>query len=83
MTIQLELDAETEARLKAQAERRGMAPEQYAGQFLRENLPSSIGTGALTPSRFDEMLKVLTKGSENLPILPSEVNDRASYYEDR
>ena len=32
MTIQLELDPETEARLTAQAIRHGVAPEQYAGE---------------------------------------------------
>jgi hypothetical protein len=84
MTIQLELDPETEARLKAQANRHGVAPEQYAGEFLRENLPYyATGTGRLKPGDVDEMTKVMTAGSEHLPILPPEVNDRASYYEDR
>jgi len=84
MTIVIELDAETEARLTAQAVRRGMAPEQFVGEFLRENLPLSIGgTGKLTPGDADEMTKVMTAGSEHLPVLPPEVNDRASYYEDR
>ena len=40
MTILLDLDPETEARLTAQAVQRGMAPEQYAGELVRENLPS-------------------------------------------
>jgi hypothetical protein len=84
MTIQLELDPETEARLKAQAIRHGVAPEQYAGEFLRDNLPNyATGTGRLKPGDVDEMTKVMTAGSEHLPILPPEVNDRASYYEDR
>jgi hypothetical protein len=84
MTIQVELDAETEARLTAQAERRGIPPEQYASEFLRDNLPlNRRGTGKLSPGDVDEMTKVMSAGSENLPILPSEVNDRESYYEDR
>jgi hypothetical protein len=84
MTILLELDPETEARLKAQAERRGIAPEQFAGEFLRNNLPFyGGGTGKLEPGDVDEMTKVMTAGSEHLPILPPEVNERASYYEDR
>jgi hypothetical protein len=84
MTILLELDPETEARLKAQADRRGIAPEQYAGEFLRDVLPLySPGTGRLMPGDVDRMTKVMTAGSEHLPILPPEVNDRESYYEDR
>jgi hypothetical protein len=84
MTILLELDPDTEARLKAQAERRGIAPEQYARQLLRENLIlDATGTGILTPEDVDEMSKRLSAGSENMPILSLEANDRASYYEDR
>jgi hypothetical protein len=84
MTIQIELDPETEARLSAEAGRRGIAPERYAGDFLRENLPQyATGTGKLLPGDVDKMTKVMTAGSENLPILPPEVNDRESYYEDR
>jgi len=84
MTLLLDLDPETEARLKAQAEQRGIAPEQYANELLRENLPLySAGTGILKPGDVDEMTKVMTAGSEHLPILPPEVNERASYYEDR
>jgi hypothetical protein len=84
MTILLELDPETAARLKAHAERRGMAPEQYAGEFLRENLPaSSTGTGKLTREDLRTLREELTKGSENLPVLPPEATERSSFYEDR
>ena len=84
MTIQVELDPETEGRLKAQADRRGIAPEQYAGEFLRENLPYyATGTGILKPGDAKAMTRELTKGSENLPILPPEATERASFYEDR
>jgi hypothetical protein len=84
MTILLELDPETEARLRAQADRRGIAPEQYAGEFLRDNLPLyATGTGILKPGDVERMTKVMTAGSEHRPILPPEVNDRESYYEDR
>jgi hypothetical protein len=84
MNIQIELDPETEARLTAQAVQHGMAPEQFAVEFLRDNLPlNGAGTGRLRPGDVDEITKVMTAGSEHLPILPPEVNDRASYYEDR
>lgn len=84
MTIQVELDAETEARLVAQAARRGIAPDKYAGQILRENLPVYLtGTGILKPGDVEEMTKELTRGSEKLPVLPPEATERASFYEDR
>jgi hypothetical protein len=84
MTLLLELDPETEARLKAQAERRGIAPEQFAGEFLRDNLPSyATGTGRLTKEGLRAMRVELTRNSENLPILPPEATERASFYEDR
>ena len=84
MTILLELDPETEARLKAQADSRAIAPEQYAVEFLREVLPLySPGSGRLLPGDVERMTKVMTGGSESLPILPPEVNNRESYYEDR
>lgn len=84
MTIQVELDSETEAALTAEAARRGVAPERYAGDFLRDYLPrSGAGTGILKPGDVEEMTRIMTAGSERLPILPLEVNDRESYYEDR
>jgi hypothetical protein len=84
MTILLELDPETEARLKAQAERRGMAPEQYAGEFLRENLPSrATEKGKLTREGLHAMLREVGEGSENLPKLPTSAFTRESFYEDR
>jgi hypothetical protein len=83
MTILVELDPETEARLKAQAVRRGIAPEQYAREFLRENLPYyGMGTGRLSPGDVREMTKVMTAGSEHLPILPPDANERKRFYMD-
>jgi len=86
MTIVVELDAETEARLKAQADRRGIAPEQYAVEFLRENLPlngTAEATRKLTREALRQMTKRLQSGSAKLPVLPPEATERASFYEDR
>jgi hypothetical protein len=86
MTILIELDPETEARLTAQAGRRGIAPEQYAGEFLRDNLPlngTANRTGKLTREGLHAMAKRLQKGSEKMPVLPPEATERASFYEDR
>jgi len=84
MTILVELDPETESRLAAQAARRGIAPEQFAGEFLRENLPvHDTGKGRLTREGLRAMTLELQQGSENLPVLPPEATQRASFYEDR
>ena len=84
MTIQLELDPATEARLKAEADVRGLAVEEYAGALLRESLPVyATGTGKLTVESLHEMLREMAKGSENLPKLPTSAFDRASFYEGR
>jgi hypothetical protein len=84
ITVQVELDSEAEARLTTQAVHRGVAPEQYAREFLRNNLPSYVaGTGKLLPGDVDKMSKVMSAGAENLPVLPPAVNNSESYYEDR
>jgi hypothetical protein len=84
MAIQVELSPEVEAQLAAEAVLRGIALEKYAANLLQEAaIPNAAGTGILTPGDVEAMSKRLSAGSESLPILPPEVNDRASYYEDR
>jgi len=84
MAIQVELSPEAEARLAAEAGAHGIAPEEYAGKLLQVALmPYATGNGKLAPGDADEMTKGMTAGSEHLPILPPEVNERVSYYEDR
>jgi hypothetical protein len=83
MMIQVELDAETEARLEVLANREGISPEQYASEFLRDVLPLyAPSSGRLLPGDVERMTIAMTAGSENLPILPPEANSRESYYED-
>jgi hypothetical protein len=84
MTIQVQISPEAEANLAAQASVRGIALEQHASRLLEEAArPYATGKGILTPEEVDELSMRLSEGSEHLPILPPEVNDRASYYEDR
>jgi hypothetical protein len=84
MTIEVEVSPELEASLTAEAARQGMELKKYAGKLLQERQHRyATGTGILKPGDVDEMTKVMTAGSERLPILPPEVNDRDSYYEDR
>jgi hypothetical protein len=86
MTLQLELNPKTEARLAAEAAQHGMAPEAYALKLLEGALPPHVyatGTGRMTKQDLEDLTRELTTGSENLPTLPPKVNDRESYYEDR
>ncbi len=84
MTLTIKLNAETEARLTAQADERGLTLEAYAGKILGEHAPIyATGSGILKPGDVEKMTRQLTEGSENLPVLPPEANDRESYYEDR
>lgn len=83
MTMLVDLDPETEARLKALADRESISPEQYASEFLRDILPIyAPGSGRLTRSDLKRFSARFSAGSEHLPILPPEVNNRESYYED-
>ena len=83
MTIQVELSAETQARLAAAARARGVAPEKYAGTLLQDALAAPGGSGRLTVEGFHDMLRALAQGSERLPSIPTEAFTRESFYEDR
>jgi hypothetical protein len=84
MTIEVEVSPELEASLAAEAALQGMELKKYAGKLLEERRQRyATGTGRLEPGDVAEMTKVMTAGSEHLPVLPPEVNNRESYYEDR
>ena len=84
MTIQVEVSPEVQARLAEQAEARGMALGHFAGQILEDNVRRyPVVPGKLTPEMVEDLSRRLSEGSESLPILPPEVNNRESYYEDR
>ena len=84
MTLQVELDPQTEALLATAAKLSGMEPATYVHKLIVNSLPPyPSGTGRMTHAEFEELTRVLTRDSEKHPILPPEVNDRASYYEDR
>jgi hypothetical protein len=84
MTIQVELNAEIEAQLMAEARVLGIPLEKVAERLLREALASrSVPQGRLTVEEFHAMLNALSVGSEGLPKLPTESFTRESFYEDR
>ena len=82
MTIQVELSAETEARLTAAAQARGVALEKYAGTLLHEVLASPpTGPGNLTIDELHKMLEEIAEGSDKLPHLATSAFTRESFYE--
>jgi hypothetical protein len=84
MTIQIELNPETEARLASEAQRLGVAPEAYAGALLQDALsPPSQESGRLTVQEVQAMLDGIAEGSEQLPKVATSSFSRESFYEDR
>jgi hypothetical protein len=84
MTIRVELNAEIEAQLVAEARVQGIPLEKVAERLLQEALASRSGPqGNLTLEEFHAMLNALSAGSEGLPNLPTETFTRESFYEDR
>jgi len=84
MTIHVELNAEMEARLLAEARAQGAPLERVAERLLEEALASrSVPQGNLTVEEFRTMLVALAEGSEELPNLPTESFPRQSFYENR
>ena len=84
MTIRVELNPETEARLKAEARAKGLPLEELAEQLLKEALVErSLSRGQMSVEEFHGMLHAMAEGSEKLPDLPTESFSRESFYEDR
>ena len=84
MTIQVELNSETEARLMAGAQERGISVEKYAETLLKDAVaPHSQPTGKLSIEELHAMLDAIAEGSEKLPSLPTSAFTRESFYEGR
>jgi DNA-binding MurR/RpiR family transcriptional regulator len=84
MTIRIELTPEIEAQLVAGAEARGLAPEEYAENLLRDAIAScGESQGNLSVEQLHTMLDAIAEGSDTLPRLPTTAFTRESFYEDR
>ena len=84
MTIQVELNPETEARLAARARAEGMPVERAAARILEEAMASRFAAPRnLSITEFHAMLASLAEGSEGLPNLPTQSFTRESFYEGR
>lgn len=84
MTIKLELNAEVEARLKAEASAQGLPLETMAERLLKEALTKpQAASGKMSAEEFRRMLDAMAQGSGSLPDLPTKSFSRESFYEDR
>jgi hypothetical protein len=84
MTIRVEPNPETEARLNAEARAKGLPVETVAEQLLKDALTGRTSPrGQMSVEEFHRMLDAMAEGSERLPDLPTESFSRASFYEDR
>jgi hypothetical protein len=83
MTIQVELSAEAEARLIAEAQSHGQPLNEYTSHLLQRMFAPATPSGLLTPEELHTMLAELAEGSEKLPKLPISAFSRESFYEDR
>lgn len=73
MTIRVELNSETEARLKAEARAKGLPLENVAEQLLKEVLTErTLFRGQMSVQEFHRMLDAVAEGAERLPDLPTE-----------
>ncbi len=83
MTIRVELNPETEARLIAAARAKGLPLEKAAEELLVEALAvGTLAPGQMSVEEFRRMLEAMAEGPERLPDLPTESFSRASFYED-
>jgi hypothetical protein len=81
MAITVQLDAELQARLLAEARAQGVTLDAYLSSIVA--LPTApIGTPEITSKDLESALNELADGSERLPILPPEAYRRDSIYGD-
>ena len=84
MSIRVELNPETEERLKAEARAKGLPLEKVAEQLLREALSERPSPqGRMSVEEFHRMLDAMAEGADRRPDLPTESFSRESFYEDR
>ena len=88
MSLTIELAPEVEARLRREAEARGVDPAEYAGQLIQLQLPTPeqvVGSRSaeLSPDEWIRQFHEWAETHRNLPPLPPEAFERASFYDER
>jgi hypothetical protein len=82
--MKIELKAEVEARLVAEAQAKGIAPPVYAASVIeRAFAPNGERRAPRSPEVVRVWLNSLSQFSDKIPQLSEEAFTRASFYEDR
>jgi len=83
MTVRIELSAEVQESLAAQAQAQGLPLPQFVENLLREQAVRARQGAALSPA---ERVRIWMEGTHGLPHTPplsDEAISRASMYQDR
>ena len=82
MTVTIELPAEIEAGLLAQADAHGLAVPQYVQLLLREQFPAGVGTPSSAAERAS-VWRESVRGLPHTPPLSDESISRENIYGNR
>jgi hypothetical protein len=82
MTLTIDLPADLEADLVAQARTHGLEPPQYVEHLLREQVPARAGS-ALSPAERAAGWRESTRGLPHTQPLSDDAISRESIYGDR
>jgi hypothetical protein len=82
MTITLELSADVEASLTAQAQSRGLDLDFYVESLLKEHALMGHPEPVMSAEQFEAELDALAARSARIPLLPLEALSRDGIYQD-
>jgi plasmid stability protein len=83
MTLTLNLSADTESALRAQAENRGLSIEAYLEQVLEERMSGSDSPMALSPAEWEQEFEAWADSFPDTPPLSDDAVSREQLYPDR
>jgi len=82
MSISIELKPEVEERLEQEATAKGVSVESYVEELIEQQFSQPHITSNIGAEEIDLLLDSLAEGSEDRPVLTSEVYTRESIYQD-
>ncbi len=81
MTITLQLKPEIEQRVLAQAQARGLSPENYLTTVIESQM-LLVEPPPATLEEFEAALEAFADDSDDMPVLPAEALTREAIYGD-
>ena len=83
MSVLVELAPEIEATLRAEADRSGVDPGEYAARLIEERLIFASQPAKLGHEEWIRRTRAWAESHRHWPLLPDEAYERESFYEDR